>query len=436
MTTTDATGALLARRRRLLGPSLSVSYRIPLHIVRGEGAYLYDADGRGYLDCVNNVAHVGHAHPRVVEAGVAQMRVLNTNTRYLHETVLAYAERLTALLPDHLEVAFFTNSGSEANELALRLARAATGRPDVATVDVAYHGNTQRLVEISPYKFNGPGGAGQREDVQVVPLPDRYRGGHRGDGSEVGAAYLREAGEVLAERASAGHPAGALITEAIPSVAGQIVPPEGWLAGLYAAGRAVGAVPIADEVQVGFGRVGIDTWAFGAAGARPDIVTMGKPIGNGHPLGAVVTTRPIADAFANGMEYFNTFGGNPVSAAIGLAVLDVIADERLQEHARVTGERLLGGLRELQHRHEAIGDVRGMGLFVGFELVRDRATREPDADLATELVNRAVERGVLLSTDGPDHDVIKIKPPLAFSEADVDRLVETVDGVLAEIAAG
>jgi 4-aminobutyrate aminotransferase-like enzyme len=436
VTTTDASGALLARRRRLLGPSLSVSYRSPLHIVRGEGAYLYDADGRGYLDCVNNVAHVGHAHPRVVEAGIAQMRVLNTNTRYLHETVLAYAERLTALLPDHLDVAFFTNSGSEANELALRLARAATGRPDVATVDVAYHGNTQRLVEISPYKFNGPGGAGQREDVQVVPLPDRYRGRHRGDGPEVGAAYLREARAVLAERAGAGHPAGAVIAEAVPSVAGQVVPPAGWLAGLFEAGRAVGAVPIADEVQVGFGRVGIDTWAFGAAGARPDIVTMGKPIGNGHPLGAVVTTRPIAEAFANGMEYFNTFGGNPVSAAIGLAVLDVIADERLQEHARVTGERLLGGLRELQDRHEAIGDVRGMGLFVGFELVRARATREPDADLATELVNRAVERGVLLSTDGADHDVIKIKPPLAFSEADADRLVETVDAVLVEIAAG
>jgi 4-aminobutyrate aminotransferase-like enzyme len=427
---------LLERRRRLLGPSLSLSYREPLHIVRGEGAYLYDADGRQYLDCVNNVAHVGHAHPRVVEAGAAQMRVLNTNTRYLHENVLAYTERLLALLPDHLEVAFFTNSGSEANELALRLARAATGRADVACVDVAYHGNTQRLVEISPYKFNGPGGAGQREDVQVVPLPDSYRGAHRGDGPEVGSVYLREAQAVLAERASEGHAAGAVIAEAIPSVAGQIVPPEGWLAGLFDAGRAVGAVPIADEVQVGFGRVGVDMWAFGAQGARPDIVTMGKPIGNGHPLGAVVTTRAIAEAFANGMEYFNTFGGNPVSAAIGLAVLDVIADEGLQEHARVTGDGLLAGLRGLQERHEPIGDVRGMGLFVGFELVRERATREPDASLATELVNRAATRGVLLSTDGPDHNVIKIKPPLVFSDADADRLVETVDEVLAELGAG
>ncbi|HEY8847216.1 MAG TPA: aminotransferase class III-fold pyridoxal phosphate-dependent enzyme, partial [Candidatus Limnocylindrales bacterium] len=411
MTATDPAGTLnaaeiLAVRRRHVGSSLSLAYRTPLHIVRGAGAYLYDADGRAYLDCVNNVAHVGHAHPRVVAAGIAQMRLLNTNTRYLHENIVRYAERLTELLPDHLEVCYFVNSGSEANELALRLARAATGRPDVASVDVAYHGNTQRLVEVSPYKFNGPGGAGQAADVQVVPLPDPYRGAHRGSGPEVGAAYVADSRAVLDSAAAAGHPAGVLIAEAIPSTAGQVVPPEGWLAGLFDAARAVGAVPIADEVQVGFGRVGTDTWAFGAEGARPDIVTMGKPIGNGHPLGAVVTTRVIADTFANGMEYFNTFGGNPVSAAIGLAVLDVIADEGLQEHARVVGERLLDGLRGLATHHPAIGDVRGRGLFAGIEFVRDRETREPDAELAENVANAAVERGVLLSTDGPFHNVI------------------------------
>jgi 4-aminobutyrate aminotransferase-like enzyme len=437
MTATDpagtmATDEILAARRRRLGPSLSLAYRAPLHMVRGAGAYLYDADGRAYLDCVNNVAHVGHSHPRVVEAGTAQMRLLNTNTRYLHENIVRYADRLTALLPEHLEVCYFVNSGSEANELALRLARAATGRPDVATVDVSYHGNTQRLIEVSAYKFNGPGGAGQADDVQVLPLPDPYRGIHRGSGADVAAAYLDGSRKVLAATAEAGHPAGALIAEAIPSVAGQVVPPDGWLAGLFEAARSVGAVPIADEVQVGFGRVGTDTWAFGAAGARPDIVTLGKPIGNGHPLGAVVTTRAIADAFANGMEYFNTFGGNPVSAAIGLAVLDVIADEGLQEHARVVGERLLAGLDQLAARHEAIGDVRGKGLFAGFELVRDRDTREPDAELAAEVANRAAERGVLVSTDGLFHNVIKVKPPLVFSAADADRLVETVDAVLRE----
>jgi 4-aminobutyrate aminotransferase-like enzyme len=437
MTTTDrsvgmSSVEILAARRAHLGPSLSLAYRNPLHIVRGEGAYLFDADGRAYLDCVNNVAHVGHAHPRVVEAGIAQMRLLNTNTRYLHENVVRYAERLTALLPEHLEVCFFTNSGSEANELALRLAVAATRRPDVATVDVAYHGNTKRLIEISPYKFDGPGGAGRGDDVQVVPLPDRYRGVHRGDGPEVGAAYVAESAAVLGNATAAGHPAGALIAEAIPGTAGQVVPPAGWLAGLFDAARGVGAVPISDEVQVGFGRVGTDPWAFAAQGARPDIVTMGKPIGNGHPLGAVVTTPAIADAFANGMEYFNTFGGNPVSSAIGLAVID---DEGLQEHARVVGERLLAGLREVATRHGPIGDVRGAGLFVGFELVRDRSTREPDAELASELVNRAVERGILLSTDGADHNVIKVKPPLVFAIADADRLVETVDAILGEIAA-
>ena len=434
MKVVEAADGLLARRRERLGPSLSLSYRTPLHIVRGEGAYLFDPEGRAYLDCVNNVAHVGHAHPRVVEAGAAQLRLLNTNTRYLHDNVIRYAERLTALLPEHLEVAFFTNSGSEANELALRLARAATGRPDVACVDVAYHGNTQRLVEISPYKFNGPGGAGKRDDVQVVPLPDPYRGAHRGAGPEVGDAYVASARAVLEREAAAGHAAGALIAEAIPSVAGQVVPPPGWLAGVFDAGRGVGAVPISDEVQVGFGRVGDAMWAFDAQDATPDIVTMGKPIGNGHPLGAVVTTRAIADAFNNGMEYFNTFGGNPVSAAIGLAVLDVIEDEGLQEHARVTGSLLLAGLRELQASHDPIGDVRGAGLFVGFELVADRGERTPDASLASELVNRAAERGVLLSTDGPDHNVIKIKPPMVFSAADAERLVETVDTVLSEIA--
>jgi 4-aminobutyrate aminotransferase-like enzyme len=438
MTATDPAGTMAAAeildaRRRRLGPSLSVSYRTPLHIVRGEGAYLYDADGRAYLDCVNNVAHVGHANPRVVEAGIAQMRILNTNTRYLHETIVRYAERLTALLPDHLEVCYFVNSGSEANELALRLARAATGRPDVAAVDVAYHGNTQRLVEISAYKFNGPGGAGQSADVQVVPLPDPYRGAHLGAGPDVGAIYVADARGVLEAAVAAGRPAGALIAEAIPSTAGQVVPPAGWLAGLFDAGRGVGAVPIADEVQVGFGRVGSDIWAFGAQGARPDIVTMGKPIGNGHPLGAVVTTRAIADAFANGMEYFNTFGGNPVSAAIGLAVLDVIADEGLQEQARVVGERLLGGLREIAERCESIGDVRGAGLFVGLELVRDRSTREPDGALAAELVNRAAERGILLSTEGAALNVSMIKPPLVFTAADADLLVETVDAILAEL---
>jgi 4-aminobutyrate aminotransferase-like enzyme len=250
---------------------------------------------------------------------------------------------------------------------------------------------------------------------------------------DIGAAYVADSRAVLDAAVANGQPAGALIAEAIPSTAGQVMPPAGWLAGLFDIARAIGAVPIADEVQVGFGRVGTNVWAFDAQGARPDIVTMGKPIGNGHPLGAVVTTRAIADAFANGMEYFNTFGGNPVAAAIGLAVLDVIEDEGLQEHARVIGEGLLAGLRELVVRHAAIGDVRGSGLFVGIELVRDRETREPDGPLARDLADLAAERGVLLSTDGRSHNVMKVKPPLVFSAADADRLVETVDAILGEL---
>jgi 4-aminobutyrate aminotransferase-like enzyme len=426
--------SLADRRRRRLGPSLSLSYRVPLHIVRGQGAYLYDADGRAYLDCVNNVAHVGHAHPRVVEAASRQMALLNTNTRYLHEAVLDYADRLVGTLPAGLEVAWFVNSGSEANELALRLARAASGRRDVAVLDVAYHGNTSGLVEISPYKFDGPGGSGRPEHVHVAPLPDPYRGRHRGRTAQAGAAYAADLDVVLADAAAAGRPIGTFVAESLPGTAGQIVPPPGFLAEAYRRARDAGAIVIADEVQTGFGRVGLPWWwAFETQDAQPDIVTMGKPIGNGHPIGAVITTRAITDAFANGMEYFSTFGGNPVSATVGLAVMDVIEDERLRDNAREVGGRLLDGLADLALTHERIGDVRGVGLFLGLEFVRDRATREPDGPLASAVTEAARERGILLSTDGRDDNVIKIKPPLVFSAADADRLVETLDHVLRTI---
>jgi 4-aminobutyrate aminotransferase-like enzyme len=423
--------SLRDRRRRLLGPSLSLSYRQPLHIVRGMGAYLYDADGRAYLDCVNNVAHVGHAHPRVVDAGARQMALLNTNTRYLHDAVLDYAQRLIGTMPSPLEVAWFVNSGSEANELALRLARAASDRRDVAVLDVAYHGNTSGLVDISPYKFDGPGGAGRPEHVHVAPLPDPYRGRHRGQTAAAGAAYANDVGRVLAEAEAAGRPIGTFIVESLPGAAGQVVPPPGFLAESFARARAAGAIVVADEVQTGLGRVGEPWWwAFQAQEAQPDIVTMGKPIGNGHPIGAVVTSRAIADAFANGMEYFSTFGGNPVSAAVGMAVMDVIDDERLRDNAHDVGALLRDELASLAGDHEAIGDVRGMGLFLGVELVRDRDSREPDASLASVVIEAARERGALLSTDGRSDNVIKIKPPLVFSAADAGRLVETMDDIL------
>ncbi len=422
---------ILALRDRHIGGSLSVSYRRPLHIVRGERQFLFDTEGRAYLDCVNNVCHVGHCHPRVIEAAGKQMALLNTNTRYLHENIVEYAQRLSATLPGRLEVCFFVCSGSEANELALRLARTATDRRDVVVIDSAYHGNTGALVELSPYKFDGRGGVGKPDYVHVAPAPDLYRGPFRYGDPDAGERYAEGVAAQLTAAAAAGRPAAAFLAESVPGCAGQIVPPEGYLRSAFEHTRAAGAVCVADEVQVGFGRVGTHWWGFDVQGAAPDIVTLGKPIGNGHPLGAVVTTRAIADAFDNGMEYFNTFGGNPVSCAIGLAVLDVIEDEGLMENARVAGERFQAGLRELAASHPIIGDVRGLGLFIGAELVRDPDTLEPATAEASAVVNAMRERGILLSTDGPFDNVIKIKPPLVFTAADADRVVSELDSVLA-----
>jgi 4-aminobutyrate aminotransferase-like enzyme/Ser/Thr protein kinase RdoA (MazF antagonist) len=416
--------ALMASRRRHIHPSLSIAYREPLKMVRGAGQYLFDHRGRPFLDLVNNVCHVGHCHPRVVEAGRRQMARLNTNTRYLYDGLTEYAERLCATLPEPLDTCFFLNSGSEANELALRLAMTHTGRRDVVVVDGAYHGNTTRLIAISPYKFKGRGGAGRPEPwVHVAPMPDGYRGKHKGHDRDAGLAYGNEVGRVISESRA---PIGTFIVESLLSCGGQIIPPPGYLETAFAHVRAAGGVCIVDEVQVGFGRVGTHFWAFEMQGVVPDIVVMGKPIGNGHPMGAVVTTREISASFANGMEFFSTFGGNPVSCAIGIAVLDVIRDERLQGHALQVGVRLRDGLRALMAEHALVGDVRGAGLFVGVELVRDRTTLEPAAEEAEELVNRLVARGMLLSVEGPLHNVIKIKPPMVLTADDVDMVVRAL----------
>ena len=428
-----AAGAdILAARRAHIGPSLSVSYRRPLSIVRGWMQHLYDADGQAYLDAVNNVPHVGHCHPHVVEAGQHQMAVLNTNTRYLHDALTQYADRLCAMLPDPLRVCFFVNSGSEANELALRLARAFTGSRESIVVDSGYHGNTTSLIEVSPYKFDGPGGAGAAPHVHKVPTPDVYRGLYRRPARDIGTRYASHVGEAVETIVSRGGRPGAFIAESMLSCAGQIVLPPGYLAEAYRFVRDAGGVCVADEVQVGFARAGRHVWAFETQGVVPDILTLGKPIGNGHPLGAVITTRDIAQTFANGMEYFNTFGGNPVSCAIGMAVLDVIERERLQHQALRVGTHLLSRLRDLTSRHRAIGDVRGLGLFVGVELVLDRETLAPAGSLAGIVANRMRDRGVLVSTDGPFHNVLKIKPPLVFTVRDADLLVAALDHVLGE----
>ncbi len=424
--------ALLEARRRHLGRNLSISYRDPIVAARAYRQYLYDAEGRRYLDAVNNVPHVGHNHPRVVESVARQMAVLNTNTRYLHESILTYAERLCALMPPPLSVCYLVCSGSEANELALRLARAYTRRRDIVVVDVAYHGNTTTLVEISPYKFAGPGGAGRAPYVHPVVMPDTYRGPYRADDPLAGARYAAEVARAIERAESDGREVAAFICESLPGCGGQIVLPDGYLAGAYAAARAAGGVAIADDVQVGFGRVGTHAWGFETQGVTPDIVTLGKPIGNGFPLGAVVTTPEIAEAFDNGMEYFNTFGGTQAACAAGLAVLDVMRDEELQAHALDVGARLESGLSALQKDFPIVGDVRGLGLFIGVELVEDRESLGPAARQAAYVINRLKDRGVLVSTDGPLHNVIKIKPPLPFSAQDADRLVEALRETLAE----
>jgi 4-aminobutyrate aminotransferase-like enzyme/Ser/Thr protein kinase RdoA (MazF antagonist) len=420
----------LAARRERLGSNLSLAYREPLTIVRGWRQYLFDDEGRRYLDAYNNVPHVGHSHPRVVSAGARQMAVLNTNTRYLHDLVNEYAARLAATLPSPLNVCYFLNSASEANELALRLARAFTGRRDMVVLEGAYHGHTTSLIDISPYKHAGPGGAGAPDWVHAVPVADDYRGAFRRGDPGAGEGFARLVEDCLTSLRERGRAPAGFVAETCPSVGGQIIFPPHYLEHVYRHVRAAGGLCIADEVQTGLGRMGTHFWAFEAQSVVPDIVVMGKPLGNGHPIGAVVTTGEIARAFDNGMEFFSTFGGNTVSCAVGLAVLDVLRDERLQEHALRVGAQMLAALGKLRERYPLVGDVRGSGLFLGVELVRDRETLDPAGSEASFVSNRMREHGILIGTDGPYHNVLKIRPPMPFDDVDAERLVGTLEGIL------
>jgi len=424
--------ATLNARHELLGKNLSISYSKPLKIVRGWKQFLYDDSGRVYLDVYNNVPLVGHSHPRVVEAVQRQIALLNTNTRYLHDKVLRYAERLTELLPFPLKVCYFVNSGSEANELALRLARTHTGREDMIVLEHAYHGHTSTLIDASPYKFNGPGGGGRKPWVHVAPIPDDYRGTYRRGEADLGNKYASLVDEILDALRRKGQGIAAYLAETMPSVAGQIVFPPNYLAEVYKDVRAAGGVCIADEVQVGFGRLGTHFWGFETQGVVPDIVVLGKPIGNAFPLAAVVTTPEIAASFANGMEFFSTFGGNPVACAAGLAVLDVLRVEALQQNALHVGTAWIHDLRALQTNYPVIGDVRGLGLFLGIDLVNDRETRAPASNQASYIVNRLREKGILAGTDGPYHNVIKLRPPLCFSDSDARLFTWTLASILGE----
>lgn len=426
---------ILAARKASLLPNLSVSYSEPIKFVRGEGVWLIDDRGRAYLDCFNNVCHLGHVHADVVEAIARQAWKLNTNTRYLHDTIVTYAERLTATLPEGLAIASFSCSGSEANSHALRMARAHSGRNEAIVLDWAYHGTTQELINLSPYKYKRKGGKGRPAHVFEATIPDSYRAPADWPVAEHAKRFAESVAEQIAAMAREGRAPGLFIAESIPSVAGQVFLPDGYLREVYAMVRAAGGVCVADEVQVGFGRVGSHWWAFETQGVVPDIVTMGKPIGNGHPMAAVVTTREIAASFNNGMEYFNTFGGNPVSCAAGLAVLDVIERDRLRENAAEIGTYLTDRFKELQSRYEAIGDVRGKGLFLGIELVTDRATREPATALARRVNNGMRARGVLIGTEGPHDNVLKMRPPMIFSRANADHLIGALDETLAAVTA-
>lgn len=425
---------IIRLRKSYLGPMLSISYRKPLKIVRGFRQQLFDDNGQAYLDAVNNVPHVGHCHPAVVRAAREQMAVLNTNTRYLHDYLVEYALRLAETLPEPLRVFYFVCSGSEANDLALRLARTKTGRGDIIVVDGAYHGNLSSLIEISPYKFDGPGGRGAPPHVHKVPTPDGYRGPYKYENPAAGSLYALAVKQAVEKIEEKGRGVAAFVCESLMGCAGQIVYPEGYLREAFAHVRKAGGVCIADEVQVGLGRVGSHFWGFETQGVVPDIVTMGKPIGNGHPLAAVATTPEIAAYFDTGMEYFNTFGGNPVSCAVGLAVLDVIRQEKLQENALKVGAYLKSRLAEIKQTSPLIGDVRGLGLFLGIELVLDRASLAPATAEAAYVTERLKDKGVLVSTDGPYRNVLKIKPPLVFTRADADLLVETLADVLKESA--
>lgn len=415
-------------RNRHLGKSLKLHYNNPIRIVRGAGQYLIDNTGRLYLDTVNNVAHVGHENPEIVMAGQKQMALLNTNTRYLHEGINALAEKLLSTLPKELSVCYFVNSGSEANELAIRMIKEVTGQKDIIVSQWGYHGNTNKCVDISSYKFDRKGGKGAPKNTHVIPIPDSYRGKYRG--LSTGNDYSKEVKKCIDKIHAKKRGVGGFIIEPIISCGGQVELPNGFLKKTYNYIRKAGGVCVSDEVQVGCGRLGESFWGFQLHDVIPDIITIGKPFGNGHPIGAVVCREEIANKFANGMEFFNTFGGNPVSCSIATEVLSFIEKYNLQKNALLTGGYLKKQLIKLSNKYPMIGQVRGKGLFLGIELVDNEL--QPLKDHANYLANRMKEFGILMSTDGPNDNVMKIKPPIIFNQEDCDKLIFYLDKIFEE----
>jgi 4-aminobutyrate aminotransferase-like enzyme len=415
---------LLQRRLRAMGPAYRLFYREPVHLVRGEGVWLFDSKGQKYLDCYNNVASVGHCHPHVVDALANQAATLNTHTRYLHENVVRYAERLGNTLPGELSTCMFVCTGTEANDLAFRIARTVTGHEGAIVTEHAYHGNSIVVTELSTEDYPASERPGYLETVEA---PNPYRGAYRYGDPEWGDSYAALADRAVARLAGRGKKPAMFICDNIFSSNGILTPPPEYLQGMYRRVRAAGGLIIADEVQSGLCRLGDHTWGFQDSDVVPDIVTMGKPIGDGHPLAAVVTTPAIAEAFARQFHYFNTFGGNPVSAAVGSAVLDVIEKENILQNVNQVGAQLRAGLMALSRKHERVGDVRGKGLFYGVEMVRDRKSLEPAKEEAQGIREHLRDNGVLLGTTGPLDNVIKIRPPLVFSGSNAVELLEKLE---------
>ncbi|MEP4035183.1 aminotransferase class III-fold pyridoxal phosphate-dependent enzyme [Pseudophaeobacter sp.] len=418
-------------RQDHFGGNLSLTYSDPVMLVRGWKHHLFDEWGRPYLDAYNNVPHVGHAHPRIQAVAADQLKRMNSNTRYLHPAQTAFADKILSKMPDHLQVCFFVNSGTEANELALRLARAHTGAKGMVTPDHGYHGNTTGAIAVSAYKFNKPGGVGKADWVELVEVADDYRGSFIRDDPDRAQKFADLVDPAIKALQERGQGIAGFIAETFPSVGGQIIPPKGYLPAVYEKIRAAGGICIADEVQTGLGRLGDYYFGFEHQGASPDIVVMGKPIGNGHPLGVLVTTREIAESFNNGIEFFSTFGGSTLSCRMGKEVLDIVDDEGLQENARSMGADLIAGLKALETKHACVGDIRGMGLFLGLELIN--ADGSEATQICSYVKNRMRDHRILIGSEGPKDNILKIRPPLTIDAEGVEMILASLDSVLSEV---
>lgn len=420
---------ILRRRNEVLGQTY-MFYDKPVHLVRGAGSSVFDIDGKRYLDCYNNVPNVGHSHPHVVAAIAAQAAMLNTNTRYLHGEIVRLAERLSKTMPPELDTWVFTCSGSEANDLAVRIARTVTGRQGVLVTENSYHGNTTVTTDLSLIEYDKDA---RPAWVGLLPPPNVYRGLYQTGEADIGEKYARHVDFARADMIASGQDVAAMLVDSIFDANGALVPPPDYLSDAYRRTRSAGGLCIADEVQMGFGRSGTHMWGFEAFGVVPDIVTMGKPMGNGHPIAAVVMRREIASEFREHIGYFNTFGGNTVSCAAANATLDVLIHDRLMDRAKVVGEALKARLDLLAAKYDCIGYIHGRGLFYGIDLVTDRVSKTPARNAARWIRERLKMLGVMAASTGPFGNIIKLRPPLSFSLYDVDECASALDSALSKL---